>query len=298
MSFWMRSESAPGSLCRLSCTLACKVFPHEDCHPSSSIIRLRRHTEIHGSSSLRLDGIIPLTMKGISDASPSRVHASADICLFSLPASCLPDATSLSSYSRGCLWRLGSCDSQTMRFTMKEGTQKHRPPDEAKKHGKEKQMGVFRHKDPWQHHRAELIERGKAGTALLTAEQEAVVRILLSVSPETKFTYQPYLIFLSSEGWATERAKFPEQFLAACSLRLLVLSVTSQGILPEMWRFSLATPVFEELSAHGLSLLRRLLALLGKQPDYSIISTLALGSLQAALITTVRRHYSRPIADQ
>ncbi len=159
-------------------------------------------------------------------------------------------------------------------------------------------MGVFRHKDPWQHHRAELIERGKAGTALLTAEPEAVVPILLSVSPEAKFTYQPYLTFLSSEGWATERAKFPEEFLAACSLRLLVLSITSQGILPGMWRFSLATPVFEELSAHGLSLLRRLLALLGKQPDYSIIYTLALGSLQAALITTVRRHHSRPIADQ
>jgi hypothetical protein len=65
-----------------------------------------------------------------------------------------------------------------------------------------------------------------------------------------------------------------------------------------MWRFSLATPVFEDLSANGLSLLRRLLARLGKQPDYSIIYTLALGSLQAALITTVRRHHSRPIADQ
>ena len=64
-------------------------------------------------------------------------------------------------------------------------------PDEAKKRGKEKQMGVFRHKDPWQHYRAELIERGKAGTALLTAEPEAVVPILLSVSPEVKFTYQP-----------------------------------------------------------------------------------------------------------
>jgi len=90
----------------------------------------------------------------------------------------------------------------------------------------------------------------------------------------------------------------PEELLAACSLRLLVLSVTSQGILPGMWRFSLATPVFEDLAAHGLSLLRRLLARLGKQPDYSIIYTLALGSLQAALITTVRRHHSRPIADQ
>src|SRR6266536_5472040 len=64
---------------------------------------------------------------------------------------------------------------------------------------------------------------GKAGTALLTAEPEAVVPILLSVSPEAKFTYQPYLTFLSSEGWATERAKFPEELLAACSLRLLVL---------------------------------------------------------------------------
>src|SRR2546429_7901040 len=119
-----------------------------------------------------------------------------------------------------------------MRLTMRERTQKHRSLDEAKKRGKEKQMGMFRHKDPWQHHRGELIERGKAGTALLTAEPEAVVPILLSVSPETKFPYQPYLIFLSSEGWATERAKFPEQFLGACSFRLLVLSVPSQGILP------------------------------------------------------------------
>src|SRR6266700_7963864 len=171
------------------------------------------------------------------------------------------------------------------------GTQKYCPPDEAKKRGKEKQMGVFKHKDPWQHHRAELIERGKAGTALLRAEPEAVVPILLSVSPEAKFTYQPYLTFLNSEGWATERAKFPEEFLAACSLRLLVLSVTSQGILPGMWRFSLAAPVFEDLSAHGLSLLRRLLALLGQRPDYSVIYTLALGSLQAVLITTVRRQH-------
>ena len=69
----------------------------------SKQMSLRRHTEINGSSSLRLDGIIPLTMKGISDASPSRAHASADICLFSLPASCLKDAISLSSYLRGYL---------------------------------------------------------------------------------------------------------------------------------------------------------------------------------------------------
>jgi len=177
----MRSESAPGSLCAFPARWLARFFPHEDCPPSSSIIRLRRHKEINGSSSLRLDGIIPLTMKGISDASASRALASDDICLFSLPASCLKDATSLSSYSPDCLWRLGSCDSQTMRLTMREGTQKHRPLDEAKKRGKEKQMGMFRHKDPWQHYRAELIERGKAGTALLTAEPEAVVPILLSV---------------------------------------------------------------------------------------------------------------------
>lgn len=119
-----------------------RFFPHEDCPPSSSIIRLRRLTEIHGSSSLRLDGIIPLTMKGISDASPSRVHASADICLFSLPASCLKDATSLSSYSRGYLWRLGSCDSQTMRFTMREGTQKHRPQMKRRNAGRRNRWGV------------------------------------------------------------------------------------------------------------------------------------------------------------
>ena len=56
--------------------------------------------------------------------------------------------------------------------------------------------------------------------------------------------------------------------------------------------------MFEDLSTHGLSLLRRLLAGLGKQPDYSIIYILSLGSLQAALITTVRRQASRPIADQ